>query len=149
MSTAHAPTPTPTAPALPPAADGKAVVLYDGMCPLCQRGVRLVRGLDWFKQITYHDARDVAHLPTTEVKLEPKRLIEEMHLLTPDRKHAPAGFKAFRWMSWRLPLTVLFAPFLYIPGVPWLGNKVYLWVAKNRFKLVPCKDGVCQLPPRK
>jgi predicted DCC family thiol-disulfide oxidoreductase YuxK len=147
MSTATVP--PPTTPALPPATDGKAVVLYDGACPFCRLGVSLVRRMDWFKTLTFHNARDVANLPKAEVQLVPKRLIEEMHVLTPDRKHAPAGFKAFRWMAWRLPLTALFAPFLYIPGVPWVGNKVYLWVAKNRFKLVPCKDGVCQLPPRK
>lgn len=147
MSTAAVAT-APTTPTLPPAAEGKAVVLYDGACPFCRRGVSILRRMDWFKQLTFHDARDVANLPKADVPLVPKRLIEEMHVLTPDRKHAPAGFKAFRWMAWRLPLTALFAPFLYIPGVPWVGNKVYLWVAKNRFKLVPCKDGVCQLPPR-
>lgn len=149
MSTAAALNTPPTAPALPPAADGKAVVLYDGACPLCQKSIRILRAIDWFKRITFHDARDVANLPKADVPLVPKRLIEEMHVLTPDRKHALAGFKAFRWMAWRLPLTAPLAPFLYIPGVPWVGNKVYLWVAKNRFKLVPCKDGVCQLPAKK
>ena len=144
MSTTAAP-PAPTAPALPPAAEGKAVVLYDGACPLCRAGVKTLHRLDWFKQIPFHDAR-AATLPPAEVPLVRKMMLEEMHLLTPDRKHAPAGFKAFRWMAWRLPLTVLFAPLLYIPGIPWLGNRVYLWVAKNRFKLVPCKDGVCHLP---
>lgn len=147
MSTVIAPA-TP-APALPAAADGKAVVLYDGACPLCQKSIRILKAIDWLKQLTFHDARDVANLPKAEVPLDPKRLIEEMHVLTPDRKHAYAGFKAFRWMAWRIPLTFLSAPFLYIPGVPWLGNKVYLWVAKNRFRLVPCKDGVCQLPAKK
>lgn len=140
---ATATTTPPTEKPLPPPQDGKAVVLYDGFCPFCRMGVQTVRKLDWFHTLTYQSARDVAHLPKAEVPLEPKRLIEEMHLLTPDRKHAPAGFKAFRWMAWRLPLTVLLAPFLYIPGVPWLGNKVYRWVAKNRFKLVPCRDGAC------
>jgi predicted DCC family thiol-disulfide oxidoreductase YuxK len=147
MSTPVA-TPEPT-PTLPPAADGKAVVLYDGACPLCQKSIRILRAIDWLKGLTFHDARDVANLPKADVPLVPKRLIEEMHVLTPDRRHALAGFKAFRWMAWRIPLTVLSAPFLYIPGVPWLGNRVYLWVAKNRFRLVPCKDGVCQLPAKK
>ena len=52
-------------------------------------------------------------------------------------------------MAWRLPATALIAPFLYIPGVPWLGNKAYLWIAKNRFKLIPCKDGNCAVTPAK
>ncbi len=75
-------------------------------------------------------------------------MLEQMHLVTPDRKHARVGFKAVRWILWRLPLTLPLAPLMYIPGVPWLGHKAYLWVAKNRYDLVPCKDGVCQLPKR-
>jgi len=30
--------------------------------------------------------------------------------------------------------------------VLWLGNRVYRWIAKNRYSLVPCHDGVCQVP---
>jgi predicted DCC family thiol-disulfide oxidoreductase YuxK len=71
-----------------------------------------------------------------------------MHLVTPDRKTVYRGFAAFRWMAWRMPLTWLVAPFLYLPGMNWLGSRAYLWVARNRFKLVPCKDGVCSLPQR-
>lgn len=152
------PTATPEAPALvggppppkPPVdpAVGKAVVLYDGACPLCQRSVRILKRLDWLKKLHFQDARDTRRLPPCDQPLVPKRLLEEMHVVTPDRTRAYAGFKAFRWMAWRLPLTWPLAPLQYIPGVPWLGNRVYLWVAKNRFKLVPCKDGVCQLPAR-
>ena len=72
-----------------------------------------------------------------------------MHVLTPDRRQAYAGYRAFRWIAWRLPLTWLVAPFLYLPGVPWLGNRVYRWVAKNRFNLVPCDDGGCKVPLKK
>ena len=144
--TATAPTPTTTPTA---SADGKAVVLYDGACPFCRGGVAVLKKLDWLHQLHYQDARRPAEYPTAEVELQPKRLLEEMHVVTPDRKAAHAGFAAFRWMAWRLPATVLLAPFLYIPGVPWLGNKVYLWIARNRFKLIPCKDGNCAVTPAK
>lgn len=125
---------------------GKGIVLFDGMCPLCLKSVAILKKLDWLGLLHFQNARDTKNLPASEVPLIQKRLIEEMHLLTPDRKHAPAGFKAFRWIAWRLPLLMPMAPFLYIPGVPWIGNKVYLWIAKNRFRLVPCKDGVCHIP---
>ncbi|MBA4191067.1 MAG: hypothetical protein C0467_24035 [Planctomycetaceae bacterium] len=131
------------------AATGKGVVLYDGMCPLCQRGVRVLKKLDWFHQLHYQDCRDTANLPSCDEPLDLARLLEEMHVVTPNRKRAHAGFNAFRWMAWRLPPTCWLAPFLYVPGVPWVGHRVYLWVAKNRYDLVPCKDGVCQLPRRK
>ena len=38
------------------------------------------------------------------------------------------------------------SPLLYLPGVPQIGQKIYLWVAKNRFRLVPCHGGVCTVP---
>ncbi len=129
-------------------AKGKAVVLYDGMCPLCQRGARILKRLDWFKRLHLQDCRDKAHWPPCAEPLDMKRLLEEMHLVTPNRRRAFAGYKAFRWMAWRLPLTVLLAPLLYLPGVPGFGNKLYLWVARNRYDLVPCGDGGCQLTLR-
>jgi predicted DCC family thiol-disulfide oxidoreductase YuxK len=129
-------------------APGKAIVLFDGDCPLCQRSVAILKRLDWLQKLEFQSARDVEHLPPAEVPLDPERLLEEMHLLTPDRRRAYAGYDAFRWIAWRLPLTAPFAWMMSIPGVPWLGNKIYLKIAKNRMNLVPCKDGVCQLPSR-
>lgn len=128
---------------------GRAVVLYDGDCPFCRRSVAILRKLDWLDRLAYQSAREADKLPPSHVALEPHRLIEEMHVLTPDRRHAYAGYRAFRWIAWRLPLTWLVAPFLYLPGVPWLGNRAYRWVAKNRFNLVPCDDGGCKIPLKK
>jgi predicted DCC family thiol-disulfide oxidoreductase YuxK len=120
---------------------GKAIVLYDGDCPFCRRSVGIVRKLDWLGQLAYHSARD--DLPPAEVPLDRAKMLDEMHALTPDRKRAYAGYAAFRWMAWRLPLTLPIAPLLYLPGVTWAGNKVYRWVARNRMGLVPCPDGGC------
>src|SRR5438105_7577595 len=124
-------------------APGKGIVLYDGDCPFCRRSVAILKKLDWLGRLHYQSARDVEHLPPSEVPLDPKRLLDEMHVLTPDRRRAFAGYAAFRWIAWRLPLTIPVAPLLYVPGVPWVGNRVYLWVARNRMDLVPCTDGAC------
>lgn len=136
---------TPVAPTADPF-PGKAVVLYDGDCPLCRRSVGVLKRLDWLGALAYHSARDADRLPPSWVPLDPDRLLEEMHVLTPNRTNAYAGFRAFRWMAWRLPVTIPLAPLLYLPGVPWLGNRVYRWVARNRLKLVPCHDGACRVP---
>jgi predicted DCC family thiol-disulfide oxidoreductase YuxK len=125
----------------------RAVVLYDGRCPLCQRSVRLLKRIDWLGRLDFRDARVEANVPPTDPPLAFDRLMEEMHLLTPDGRHVYHGFGAFRWMAWRLPPLWPVAPLLYLPGVPTLGRKAYLWVARNRFKLVPCDDGRCRLPP--
>ncbi|QEL15967.1 thiol-disulfide oxidoreductase DCC family protein [Limnoglobus roseus] len=125
------------------------IVLYDGDCAFCQRSVRILKSLDWFHRLQFQSARETDKLPATTVPLDHQKLIEEMHVVPPDRNRAYAGFSAFRWMAWRLPATTLLAPFLYIPGVLWLGNRAYRWVARNRFKLMPCGDGGCQVQLKK
>jgi predicted DCC family thiol-disulfide oxidoreductase YuxK len=126
-------------------APGKSIMLYDGMCRLCLAGVRNLKRLDWLKRLHYQDCRDIDRLPPSAVPLDPQRLLEEMHVVTPDRQRVHAGYAAFRFMAWRLPLTWPIAPLMYVPGIPWLGSKLYLWIARNRYDLVPCKDGACQL----
>src|SRR5262249_47722993 len=96
-------------------ATDRAVVLFDGQCELCRRSVRLLRRLDWFGALSFQDARDVEHLPPSAVPWEPERLLEQMHLLTPDRRRVFTGFVAFRYLAWRLPLLWALAPWLYLP----------------------------------
>jgi predicted DCC family thiol-disulfide oxidoreductase YuxK len=144
---------TPTTPINPkdsPAhAVGRGVVLFDGDCPLCRKSVSILKKLDWLNRLHFQNARNFEDIPASDVKLEQERLLDEMHLLTPNRKKAHAGFKAFRWIAGRLPLLWMLWPLMFLPGVPWIGQKVYLKVAKNRFNLVPCKNGVCELPMKK
>jgi predicted DCC family thiol-disulfide oxidoreductase YuxK len=132
----------------PNSVETKAQVLYDGQCPFCIKSVNALKRLDWLHRLHFLDARDPAVLPPREPPLDPDRLLEEMHLLTPDGKQVYHGYGAFRWLAWRLPLLWPLAPLMYIPGVPQLGQKVYLWIARNRFRLVPCHGGVCKQPPR-
>jgi len=108
--------------------------------------VAILRSLDWLGRLRFADARDPANLPLTPQPLDAKRLMEEMHAVTPDGQRVYHGFAAFRWIAWQVPPLWLVAPFLYLPGVPRLGQQMYLWVAKNRFHLVPCHDGQCQVP---
>jgi predicted DCC family thiol-disulfide oxidoreductase YuxK len=124
----------------------QAQVLYDGACPLCRKSVDLLRRLDWLHRLSYVDARDRDHLPPSDPPLNSDRLLQEMHLLPPRGGQVYHGFKAFRWMAWRLPPLWPLLPFLYLPGMASLGQRVYLWVARNRFRLVPCHGGVCTLP---
>jgi predicted DCC family thiol-disulfide oxidoreductase YuxK len=133
-------------PAAARAAPGRAQVLYDGACALCRRSVALLKRLDWLHRLAFVNVRDPGNLPAGGAALDPDRLLKEMHLLTPGAGRVYHGFAAFRWMAWRLPPLWPLAPFLYLPGVPALGQRAYLWVARNRFRLVPCHGGVCTLP---
>src|SRR6185437_8697135 len=121
----------------------RARVLFDGHCPFCRKSVALLRRLDWMHQLQYVDVRDPAALPAEAAGLAPERLLEEMHVLTPDGRQVYHGFAALRWLAWRLPLLWFMVPWLYVPGIPALGQRLYLWVARHRFQLVPCHGGVC------
>jgi predicted DCC family thiol-disulfide oxidoreductase YuxK len=122
---------------------GKAVVVYDGDCPLCRKSVGILRRLDWLGRLAYQPVRDADRLPPTIMPLDPRRLLEEMHVLTPDRRHAYAGYRAIRWLAWQLPPLWPVAPLACLPGLPQLGRRAYRWVAKNRYDLLPCDDGKC------
>lgn len=125
------------------AAPAKTTVLYDGLCPLCQRSVAVLKKLDWLGKLHFADCRDPANVPPG-FGLESRRMLEEMHVVTP-AGGVTHGFTGFRTIAWRLPLLAPFAALFYLPGVPWIGQKVYLWVARNRFNLVPCHDGQCHV----
>ena len=124
----------------------KATLLYDGNCELCKRSVRLLKRLDTNERIRFADARDEAQWPASDVELNRERMLEAMHLVTPGGREVYAGFDAFRWVCARVPLLWGVYPFLHLPGVPTLGRKLYAWIAKNRFELVPCHHGACELP---
>jgi hypothetical protein len=89
--------------------------------------------------------RDEVELAGAKIQVSPERLVEEMHLITPHGRKIYHGFWAVRWIAWRLPALWLFAPLLQLPGVPEAGQELYLWVARNRFQLIPCHGGVCTL----
>jgi len=132
----------------PCSGSAQAQVLYDGQCPFCLKSVAILKRLDWLGRLIYVNAREAGCFAGPGSPLEAARLLEEMHLVAPDGGRVYHGFGAFRWMAWRLPLLWPLAPFLYIPGVPTLGQKLYLWVARNRFQFVPCHGGICTLAHR-
>ena len=123
----------------------QAIVLFDGECPLCRKTTAILKRLDWLHQLRFHNCRDTAGIPANTARLEPARMIAEMHVLTPNRKTALSGFRAVRWIAGRVPPLWPLYPLLFIPGMPKMGQRIYLWIARNRFHLVPCHDGVCTI----
>ncbi|MCS7166194.1 MAG: DUF393 domain-containing protein [Gemmatales bacterium] len=129
----------------------KPVVIYDGECPLCVGTVALLRRLDVLGRLAYQNAREPFELPSTRPAIEPDRLLKEMHVVTPgtERRRVYTGYYAFRWLAWQLPALWPIVPLLYLPGAAWLGERIYSWVARNRFRFLSCSTGVCQLPHRR
>ena len=123
----------------------KAAVLFDGDCAFCRKSVALLRRLDWDRRLDFVNIRD-RDQPLLQVPgVAEAPLVDEMHVLTPDGAQLHHGFGALRWLAWRLPPLKLLAPLMYLPGIPALGQRLYLWIARNRFRLVPCHGGVCTI----
>ena len=123
----------------------KACVLYDGDCAFCCKSIALVKKLDWLRKLDYINVRDETLPLLREPPVAGAPLLEQMHVLPSDGRQLYGGYRAVRWMAWRLPILWLVAPFLYLPGMTYLGQRVYMWIARNRFKIIPCEHGVCSV----
>ena len=111
---------------------GSVQVLYDGDCGLCDRTVRILKGLDILDQLKWVDFRKAV------VEVDTSRLEHEMAAIVRGRVHF--GFWAYRALSWRVPALWLTLPFLYLPGVPALGELIYHRIAARR-------QVICRLDP--
>ncbi len=122
------------------ASRGIIEVLYDGFCPLCQRTVAILRGMDLFERMRFVDFRtaDLAAFNAahgTGITLE--ALEHEMFFVYGRR--AFAGFDGYRRMMPSVPLFWPLVPIMYFPGVAAVGRSVYGWVAARR-RLLVCDE---------
>lgn len=122
-------------------------VLYDGLCPFCQRSVRLLARLDLFNRLEFVDFRRLdlrAYNRQHDLGLTLDDLEEEMYVVS--RGRAYRGFFGYRVITLKLPALWPLAPWLFLPGAASLGGSAYRSVARNRFKLHQC-DALCPTEP--
>ncbi len=126
------------------------IVLYDGDCPMCAFQMRVLTWLDWFNTVSLvsiADPRAQAVAPT----LTREDLLEAIHCVTAEgRIHR--GARCIRFVGMRMPLLVILALILWIPGVIWVAEKIYMWVSRNRHllsRLFGCKEACALMPARK
>ena len=109
------------------------VVLYDGDCPMCVFQMKLLTWLDWCNQ-----ARLVPLADPLARSLAPwlrrEDLLAAVHCVTPQGR-VYRGARCIRFIGMRMPLLVPLALILWIPGVIWVAEKLYAWVARNRYAI--------------
>jgi predicted DCC family thiol-disulfide oxidoreductase YuxK len=109
-------------------------VVYDGLCRFCVRSIRVVRSLDVLGRVSFHDANEreavVAALPA----LADADLDDAMYAIDGGGRRY-RGFYAFRRLTRALPALWWLVPLLYFPGVSFVGERVYGYVARNRSRL--------------
>ena len=113
------------------------VVCFDGVCPMCLKAVLLMRPV-W-------EPRGVEFVPLQadwvrrRLNLPEAELLGEMRVLTPRGKvlggaDAHAHLWGQVWWLWPMWLAAK------IPGVHWLIDVCYRWVAKNRYRMMPAEE---------
>ena len=127
-----------------PAGEGRSVILFDGVCELCNTGVGWIRERDRagrFEFLPYQSDEARRRYPD----LDPERLAEAMHVVAPNGE-VRAGVDAAPWVFGALPGWRWLARSLALPGARAVARPVYAWVARRRrlFR----SPGSCPLPPR-
>jgi predicted DCC family thiol-disulfide oxidoreductase YuxK len=115
-------------------------LVFDGTCGLCDRTIAVLESVDLLHRVDFLNT--VKQWPEIEKQfpeLDRERAHTEMHVRSP-RGQITTGFYAYRCLAWALPLGWLLLPFLYLPGVGWLGSHFYGVVSSRRSR------NVCAVP---
>ena len=120
-------------------------LFYDGQCSFCIRSLNVLKRFDLFERISLIDAND-PRLIDRFPQLAGIDLSVAMGALANGQTFV--GFDAFRVALWSSPILAFIAWTWYLPGVPWLGRRIYAWVASRRREF-GCASGVCEVPNRK
>ncbi len=98
-------------------------VLFDGACPRCRASMALITAADPDHVVEPIDltAVDVTAIHPNLTRAD---CMQSMHVVSRSGR-ITAGFDGVRSVAASLPLFWPVAPILYLPGVAWLGRRVY------------------------
>ena len=121
-------------------------LLFDGDCPFCRSTVESWRGV--LERRGFKIMPLQSEWAKTRLGLSEKELLKEMCVITPAGRVLGGATALIHvwgkiWWAWPLWLVAL------VPGVKWLLDHAYRWVAERRM----CLSGACSLhsqsPPKR
>jgi len=123
----------------------KLTILYDGTCGLCRASVVRLRRMDPQHQIETLDLHDPS-VPSRFPQIQPDEAMRLMQAVDA-QGHVYSGVDAWARAGLALPGWKLAAWLLLVPGIHFVAQRVYGWVARNRYRWNPeaCQDGTCAL----
>jgi predicted DCC family thiol-disulfide oxidoreductase YuxK len=107
------------------------VALYDGLCLICRGSRAFIMRLDRGGRVAFADVRDPAVVARHAPAIAQEALLGEMHVLAEGR--VLSGFHAVRRLLRAVPLAWPLWALLSLPGMNWLGPRLYRAVARRRF----------------
>lgn len=128
--------------------------IYDGYCVICNQTRRTINLLDWLNRVEFLDLHDTKQVQSRFPTLDYETLMGQIHVVDDDGTTLHRGYFGTRRMLRELPLGFPLWLLTFIPGMNFVGKRVYRWVARNRYQinkafgveLPDCTDGVCKLP---
>ena len=126
------------------------IVLFDDECSLCTFQSRVISWLDWFNTVRLVPISS-PRVPEIAPRLTRGDLQEAIHCLAPNGG-IHRGARCIRHISLRMPLAIMIALVLWIPGVIYVAEIAYRWVSRNRHllsRMFGCKDACALLPARR
>lgn len=105
-------------------------LVYDGECKFCIRSLRILKALDWRDRLVLVPVQDTERVKSLGSILADADFATAMYAVRGGKKYR--GFDAFRAALPSLPAGLLVVWIWYLPGVRWLGVRLYDWVARHR-----------------
>ena len=124
--------------------------VFDGQCVICRATERMVRALDWRRRVRFLDLHDHERVAVLYPWLDQGEAMGQIHVVD-DRDRVYAGFLGTRRMLRELPLGYPVWLLLHVPGMTWLGARVYRFIARRRYTVnrwfgAPvCENGACKI----
>ena len=120
-------------------------ILYDGACGLCRASVARVRRMDphgRVETLDLHDSSVATRFPQVDFD-EAMRLMQAVD----PAGRVYSGADAWARIGLALPGWKLIAWLLLVPGIHFAAQRVYAWIARNRYRWNPelCEGGTCAL----
>jgi predicted DCC family thiol-disulfide oxidoreductase YuxK len=120
-------------------------VLFDGSCTLCRGSADRVRRFDLRRRIELLDLHD----PSVAQRFPQINREEAMKWMQAVDRQGRIYGAADAWarIGLLLPGWNLIAWILLLPGIHWLASKIYIGIARNRYRWnrTLCEDGSCSV----
>lgn len=113
------------------------IALFDGSCFICRAAGSIIQSLDWMNRIELldlHESHGGEILPSCFPKLDDDQLMGEIQVLDSDGRRY-AGYDGIRRLLQEVPLGVPVWLLLRLPGLDWIGRRVYQFIARNRYPI--------------